>query len=195
MRAKRNPLLATFFAAVFPLANFGVLWAQSASSVSAPVPPPAVVRPVIDNYYGTKLVDPYRYMENLSDPEVQAWIKAQNDYARGVLASIPGRQKLLKRIEELDQSAPARVFNLRCLPGDLYLYEKLLAGEEVPKLYMRKGLNGEEKLLLDPETIKLAAPNQGKARTISVTSCPRTIFDTLPWPLLRAELRPIPSCT
>jgi prolyl oligopeptidase len=162
MRA--TPFLAVWCAAAFPLASSAVLWAQSAkpASVSAPLPPPAAVRPVIDNYYGTQLVDPYRYIENLSDPQVQAWIKAQNDYARTVLASIPGRQKLLKRIEELDQSAPAGVSNLRCLPGDLYFYEKLRAGEEVPRLYTRQGLNGQEKLLLDPETIKLAAPNQGK---------------------------------
>jgi prolyl oligopeptidase len=166
VRAKRNLLLAASCATVFSLANSGAPRAQSAkpSSVSATVPPPAAVRPVTDDYYGTQLVDPYRYMENLSDPEVQAWIKAQNDYARAVLASIPGRQKLLRRIEELDQAAPARVSNLRYLPGDLYFYEKLLAGEEVPKLYVRKGLNGEEKLLLDPETIKLAASNQGKGK-------------------------------
>ena len=167
MRTKRSPLLAVSCAAVLSFANFGALWAQSAapSSASPPVPLPAAVRPVTDDYYGTKIVDPYRYMENLGDAEVQAWIRVQNNYARAVLASIPGRQKLLKRIEELDQSAPARVSNLRHLPGDLYFYEKLRAGEEVPKLYMCKGLNGREKLLLDPEAIKLAAPNQGKGKS------------------------------
>jgi hypothetical protein len=55
----------------------------------------APIRPVTDDYFGTKVVDPYRYMENLKDPEVQAWFKAQDDSARAVLAKIPGRQQLL----------------------------------------------------------------------------------------------------
>jgi prolyl oligopeptidase len=45
-------------------------------------------------------------MENLNDPEVQAWMKAQNDHTRAVLARIPGREPLLARIRELDQSVP-----------------------------------------------------------------------------------------
>src|SRR6266853_7024264 len=45
-------------------------------------PPLARVEPVTDVYYGTKVLDPYRYMENLSDPEVQSWMKTQNDYTR-----------------------------------------------------------------------------------------------------------------
>jgi hypothetical protein len=68
--------------------------------------PVAPIRPVVDNYYRTKIVDPYRYMESLKDPEVQAWMRAQNEYTRGVLASIPGRERLLARIRQLDQSVP-----------------------------------------------------------------------------------------
>jgi prolyl oligopeptidase len=138
---------------------------QSTAAVDSP--PVAPVRPVTDDYFGTKVADPYRYMENLKDPEVQAWMKAQNDYTRAVLARIPGRQQLLARIRELDQSASAQVSNVLRLPGDVYFYQKLLAGQDVAKLYMRKGLNGEEKLLVDAEKITLRAPNkvEGK-RTI-----------------------------
>jgi prolyl oligopeptidase len=129
-----------------------------------PAPPRAAIKPVADSFDGTKLVDPYRYMENLSEPEVQTWIKAQNDYARAVLAAIPGRQRLFNRIEELDRGAPAKISSPRCFPDDLYFYEKLLAGEEVPKLYVRNGLNGKERLLLEAETIRLDPPNQGKGK-------------------------------
>jgi hypothetical protein len=70
------------------------LRSQSVKSSSPPSSPPvAPVKPVTDDYYGTKVVDPYRYMENLKDPEVQTWMKAQNDYTRAVLESIPGRQR------------------------------------------------------------------------------------------------------
>jgi prolyl oligopeptidase len=122
----------------------------------------APVKPVTDDYYGTKVVDPYRYMENLKDPEVQAWMKAQNDHTRAALASIPGRAQLLARIQELDQAVP-RVGAQR-LPGDLYLVSKRLPTEDVAKLYLRLGLTGEDKLVVDPEKVTLAAANEGKGK-------------------------------
>jgi hypothetical protein len=113
-------------------------------------PPVAAVRPVTDEYFGVKVVDPYRYLEDLKNPEVAAWFKGQNDYTRAVLARIPGRDDLLARIKMLDESAPARVSDLRRLPGNRYFYQKRLASEDVSKLYSRDGLNGEERLLVDP---------------------------------------------
>src|SRR3989449_7583486 len=92
-------------------------------------------------------VDPYRYMEDLQNPEVQGWLKAQNDYTRAALTRIPGRNDLLARIRQLDEAATARVFDVRRLPGGRYMYQKRLATEDVAKLYVREGLTGEEKLL------------------------------------------------
>jgi len=120
------------------------------------VPPVAPVRPVTDEYFGVKVVDPYRYMEDLKNPEVIAWFKAQNDYTRAVLASIPGRNPLLARIKTLDEGAVARVSDLRHLPGDRLFYQKRLATEDVPKLYTRDGFAGQEKLLVDPATYAAA---------------------------------------
>jgi prolyl oligopeptidase len=71
---------------------------------------------VTETHYGTKVADPYRYMENLSDPEVQAWMHAQNDYTRRVIGSISGRAKLLARIKLLDESEPAEITDVRRLP-------------------------------------------------------------------------------
>jgi prolyl oligopeptidase len=113
-------------------------------------PPAAPVRPVVDEYYGNKVTDPYRYMENLTDPQVDAWFKSQNAYTRGVLESIPGRAGLLGRIKQLDESAPARVIDVRRLPSGQYFYQKRLASEDLFKIYMREGLSGQEKLLVDP---------------------------------------------
>jgi prolyl oligopeptidase len=111
-------------------------------------------------------------MENLADPEVQTWIKAQSDYTRAVLASLPGRQQLLKRIVELDESTAADIASVRRLPGDLYLYTKLLAGEDTYKLYMRKRFTGPEKLLVDPERIVIAEANRGKGKNAIGTFAP-----------------------
>jgi prolyl oligopeptidase len=143
------------------------LQSQSPKKASPPSSPPvALVRPVTEDFYGTKVTDDYRYMENLEDPEVQSWFKSQNEYARAVLESLPGRQKLLKRIIELDESTKADVGSVRWLPGDVYLYTKLLAGEDTPKLYIRKGLKGPERLLVDPEKISIAEANLQKGNKV-----------------------------
>jgi prolyl oligopeptidase len=137
------------------------LESQQGAPAKQPVAP---VRPVTDDYYGTKIVDSYRYMENLNDPDVQSWFKNQDAYTRAALASIPGRDKLLARIRELRNSVPARVFGVKRLPGDLYFYQERLAGQQIPKLYMRQGLKGEERLLVDPEKITVTASSQGKGK-------------------------------
>jgi prolyl oligopeptidase len=110
----------------------------------------------MDDYYGFKVADPYRYMENLKDPAVQAWFKGQNDYTRAVLERIPGRRALLARIKELDESTPALVGYVRAMPGGRIFYTKRLASEEVTRLYVREGWTGAEKLLLDPTKFESA---------------------------------------
>ncbi|MEJ2009735.1 MAG: prolyl oligopeptidase family serine peptidase [Acidobacteriota bacterium] len=127
-------------------------------------PPVAPVKPVTTDYFGTKVVDPYRYMENLKNPEVQAWMKGQGDYARAVLERIPGREKLLERISQLDQST-TRVKAER-LPGNLYAIEKELPGDNAMKLYLQRGLAGKDKLLVDPGKIKLTPADQGKGKNV-----------------------------
>jgi prolyl oligopeptidase len=122
------------------------------------------VKPVTDTYYGATIVDPYRYLENLADPDVDAWMKAETDYTRAVLGRLPGKVKLLKRIAELDHSTAGDIGRVRRLPGNVYLYTKLLPGEETYKLYIRTGLKGREKLLLDPEKVTIAEGNRGKGK-------------------------------
>jgi prolyl oligopeptidase len=147
----------------FGLATFGLPGGNQASDLkTAQTPPVAPVEPVVDDYHGIKVSDPYRYMEKLDDPAVQGWFKGQNDYARSVLASIPGRDRLLARIQELDQTVP-QVSAAR-YPGDLYLVIKQLPGENVFKLYRRHGLTGEDMLLVDPEKVKLAPAAQAKGK-------------------------------
>jgi prolyl oligopeptidase len=113
-------------------------------------PPVAPVRPFADNLYGIKVVDPYRYMEKLKDPAVKKWFKQEDAYARDVLGSIPGRKQLLTDIEKYDNSNTVQIENLTVLPPDLFFYEKLKRGEQVPRLYVRRGLSGMGRLLLDP---------------------------------------------
>src|SRR5277367_5775662 len=101
-------------------------------------PPKTPVRAVIDDYFGTKVVDPYRWLENTSDPEVIAWMKAQNDYTRAVLARIPGRDELLARINSLDNAGDT-VSGLQVWGGH-YFYYKTAPGSDNRKLFVRDTL-------------------------------------------------------
>ncbi len=124
-----------------------------ASGAIATTPPPAApVRPVTDDYFGTKVVDNYRWMENLKDPEVQKWMKAQAGYTRGTLDALPGYAQLLQRVAELDQSQPAQASGLQIVGGRYYTL-RTPAGSQSPKLYVRDGVNASDVLLIDPEMV------------------------------------------
>lgn len=83
----------------------GAFLCMCASGATAPTGPPvAPIRQVEDLYFGVKVSDPYRYMEDPSNPEVAAWFKDQNAYTHAVLSTIPGRASLLRRIQQLDDS-------------------------------------------------------------------------------------------
>jgi prolyl oligopeptidase len=133
-------LVLSFFA---PLASFG----QTPQ-------PPTPVRDVTDEYFGIKVVDPYRWLENQSDPEVVAWMKAQNDHTRAILANIPGRDKLLGRIQALDNAGA--VVSLLQVWGGRYFYFKTEPGSDNRKLCVRDGVKGAERVLVDPEKMTTA---------------------------------------
>ena len=114
-------------------------------------PPVAPVRPVTDDYYGTKITDPYRWMENVKAPEFQSWAKAQATYTQDMLKSLPGRERLFNRIKELDNSG-IQITSLQAF-GDRYFYLKAMPGDANRKLYVRDAKSGKETLLLDPEKL------------------------------------------
>jgi prolyl oligopeptidase len=132
----------------------GLLAFTSLAGAAPPPPPVAPVVPVTDEYFGTKVTDDYRYFEDLKNPQVQAWMKGQTDYTHAVLDSLPGRKALLERITALDKSRIA-VFDVQ-QRGERYFYQKRRPEDQVAKLYYRDGLNGAERLLLDPALLGTA---------------------------------------
>lgn len=126
----------------------------AASAAQGSAPPVAAVRNVTDTFYGTTVDDPYRYFENKTDPEVVKWMKAQNEHARSVLARIPGRDALLAKIVKYDSSVSDRVAQVNRLPGEMYFSERRSATDNQFKLYVRQGLAGTDKLLVDPEALE-----------------------------------------
>ena len=133
------------------LIAWGAFIAHEGMSQVVATPPVAPVKVVTDEYFNIKVADPYRYMEDLSNPDVKEWFKDQDTYTRSVISRIPGRAALLARLEQLDQSGPPRVFDVQRYQGDRFFYQKRLPDEEVSKLYERTGLQGAEKLIVDPE--------------------------------------------
>jgi prolyl oligopeptidase len=131
----------------------------AATNVSVQAKPPvAPVKNVSETYFGVTVGDPYRYMEDLKNPEVAAWMKAQSDYTRDTLAKIPQRDELLKEVTTFGDAAAARVSSVGIV-GDKVYYLKRRADENLAKLYTRDGFAGPERLLVDPD--RMAAP-EGK---------------------------------
>ncbi|MCA3225051.1 MAG: prolyl oligopeptidase family serine peptidase [Burkholderiales bacterium] len=119
---------------------------------SAP-PPPFAAGNTTDTYFGTTVADPYRALEEVKNPQVQAWMKAQGEFARARLDAIPGRAELLKRLQMYDDAVAARVASVERRPGELYFYERRGVTDDQFKLYVRRGLQGQERLLVDPEQL------------------------------------------
>lgn len=102
-----------------------------------------------DNYHGTIVSDPYRWLEDVDSPETLDWIKRQNEITFGFLEQIPLRQQLRKRLKELwdypKAQAPfkhgGRYFQLR---------NSGLQNQDV--LFVLESLTSEPRLLLDPNT-------------------------------------------
>lgn len=132
-----------------------LLLVVSAIAATPPKPPVAPARDVTDTYFGLAVADPYRYMENMQNPDVVAWMKAQADHANMVLKNIPGRAALYNEIAQRGDAVSARVFDVQIVGPKVY-YQKRLANENIPKLYVRDGFRGRERLLVDPEKVKSA---------------------------------------
>jgi prolyl oligopeptidase len=132
-----------------------------AAPAFAALPPPPVAKeiPVVDDYFGTKVVDPYRWMEQPGSADLAAYLKAQNDRTRAILDSIPERAALAARIRSLAETINASTDVTR-RHGRLF-YEKLIPGSNISKLYVREGVGGQERILVDPDAF--APPGHHKA--------------------------------
>ena len=144
---------------VFGVTVFLLLWAGHVLAQTAP--PKADVREVTDEYFGQKIVDPYRWMEDTKSEETQKWIRAQADYSRAYLDKLPMRVEILKELNALSDVG-TRVSGIQ-KRGNLYFYNRRASNENDFRVYVRDGLNGAERLLIDPDKIA----TDGKRRSIN----------------------------
>ena len=117
-------------------------------------------------YFGTVIKDPYRWLENMKDPDVLSWFKAEGQQTEQVMNKIAMRDSLVRELMAYDKLTPVRRFNFRMYHGR-YFYLAQQPGEKVAKLYYRDGKAGQDVLLYDPASFQGKA---GKTYAISYYS-------------------------
>jgi prolyl oligopeptidase len=123
----------------------GVLLSSESPNRSGP--PLAKRDSVVDNFYGTKIADPYRWLEDQSSPQTRNWIDAENEYTHAVLDRVPGRQALRARLTALMK---VDVTGLPIERRGRYFFMRRRADQDLFVIYMRQGLHGSDQVLIDP---------------------------------------------
>ncbi len=109
-------------------------------------PPQAEVRPVQEFLHGTRIVDNYRWLEDGNSPQTEKWVEEEMSYTRGVLDPLPGRDAIHKRLTELLSIGSIGVPQIA---GKYYFYSRRDGMQNQPVLYVREGLDGKDRVLVD----------------------------------------------
>jgi prolyl oligopeptidase len=152
MHAKSRPSRPSliFFPLAFALT--ALLPTGNAQTAPAPRQPIAPVGPVTTTYYGQKVVDPYRNLEDLKSPAVKTWMRGQADYTRAAFDSMPGR-KAFAAEEERYINAPDITITDVQLAGPYTFYRMRRRADNQASLYVRRTAGGPGRLLLDVEAL------------------------------------------
>jgi len=104
----------------------------------------------IDDYHGTLVADPYRWLEEVDSPETLEWKQKQNELTQSIIREIPKRESIKKRITELwDYSKGLAPYK----KGKWYFQERNSGLQNQNVLYVMKSLKSEPRVLLDPNTL------------------------------------------
>ncbi len=151
----------------------GLMLAGLAANVIAGHPE-TETRPVTEMIHGEQVTDNYRWLEgDNSDPsnmglvndEVASWTDGQNGFTRSVLDNLPGRKALEERLREL-MEVPG--IGSPSVYGNRYFYSKREGTQPQSVRYVRDGIDGDDRVLLDPQeidptgltTVSWTAPNK-----------------------------------
>src|SRR5215475_11282260 len=105
---------------------------------------------VVDDYFGAKVPDPYRWLEDDNSPETMEWVKEQNKVTFDYLGKIPYRDQVKQRLTKLINYPK---FGSPFRRGDTYFYYKNDGLQNQSVLYVQKGLQGTPEVLLDPNKL------------------------------------------
>ena len=105
---------------------------------------------VTDDYHGTVVADPYRWLENDTSAETEAWVKRQNEVTFGYLEDIPFREDVKNRLTEIWDYPK---FSVTFKKGERYFYFMNKGMQNQSVLYMQESLDAEPEVLLDPNKL------------------------------------------
>lgn len=169
-------------ATAFILQRLPVALAQNTTSGAAqnmlkPLTYPAARKgEQIDDYHGVKVADPYRWLEDLDSEETRAWVEAENKLTFAFLNEIPARPKIKDRLTRLWNYER---FGVPFKEGNNYFYSRNSGLQNQSVLYTVTALDGQPKLLLDPNTLStdgtvalsaLQVSNDGKLLAYSLSA-------------------------
>ncbi|MFZ1700407.1 MAG: prolyl oligopeptidase family serine peptidase [Pyrinomonadaceae bacterium] len=107
---------------------------------------------VVDDFHGTKVADPYRWMEQTESDDMKAWIEAENKLTFDYLSKIPQREAIKNRLTEIwnyeRYSAPSKITN------GFYIYSKNDGLQNQSVLYRARSINDPGKIFFDPNKIR-----------------------------------------
>ena len=125
----------------------------------------------VDDYFGTKVKDPYRWLEDDNSKETQQWVEAENEITNAYLSSIPFYNKVKKRLQEMWNYAK---YSSPFKEGDWYYFYKNDGLQNQSVLYRQHGLNGMPEVFIDPNkmskdgTAAIGTPSFSKNKKYAV---------------------------
>ncbi|WP_443969662.1 prolyl oligopeptidase family serine peptidase [Sphingobium sp. CR28] len=128
---------------------------SSSGAATAQASSPAMTYPEtkrvdqVDEQFGVKVADPYRWLETdvRTDKAVADWVEAENKVTQSYLATVPGRDILQKRLAALYDYER---YGVPRKAGARYFYTRNSGLQNQSPLYVREGLSGEQRVLVDP---------------------------------------------
>jgi prolyl oligopeptidase len=125
--------------------------AASCSATGTPLAYPVAKKvDQADNYHGTVVADPYRWLEDANSADTQAWVEAENKVTQAWLAQIPQREAIRKRLTELWNYER---YSVPFKEGGRYFFSRNDGLQNQSVLYTMKTLSESPRLLLDPNTL------------------------------------------
>ncbi|HVT98139.1 MAG TPA: hypothetical protein VHE33_11590, partial [Acidobacteriaceae bacterium] len=134
------------------------------NGITLPAPPVAKVDTVTDDYNGTKIEDPYRWLEDAHAPATRAWITEENNYTQKYLSQLTTLPKIsseLTALMRVDQ------YSIPTLRAGKYFFKKRLADQNQGSIYTRTGWHGKDELLIDAS--KLSADQNTSVNMVDVS--------------------------
>jgi prolyl oligopeptidase len=140
-------LCALSFSSLFLLLFGAAVYAADSKSSRPPAAPPkAAVKPIAEILHGVRIVDNYRWLEDGTSAETQKWVGEEMAYTRAVLDPLAGRDAIHQRLTQL-----LSIGNVTTpqIGGKYYFYTKREGMQNQPILYVREGLDGKDRVLVD----------------------------------------------